>query len=170
MAADHGHRKCGIAAAVHKSLALHIAVQIDFLRNSVVGKKFLDLAAVRTAGKGINSHRFVKKRRSRERGPVLFQGWLPMVQLAPQSEPVWKRFKTRRTSWVFLPMLLSWITLKRIVWSGINNKQAAQLPGLLQKYSVVSRHGQRSCRLPGDNQCGQGRCGSKPDACIRCLC
>ena len=25
MAADHGHRKCGIAAAVHKSLALHIA-------------------------------------------------------------------------------------------------------------------------------------------------
>ena len=49
MAADHGHRKCGIAAAVHKSLALHIAVQIDFLiGNSVVGKKFLDLAAVRT--------------------------------------------------------------------------------------------------------------------------
>lgn len=93
MAADHGHRKCGIAAAVHKSLALHIAVQIDFLiGNSVVGKKFLDLAAVRTAGKGINSHRFVRSEGVGKRGPVLFQGLAPDGPVGTTERTGLKRF------------------------------------------------------------------------------
>lgn len=93
MAADHGHRKYGIIAVVHKSLALHIAVQIDLLIGDfVIGKKFLDLAVVRTAGEGINSHCFVRNEGTGKRGSVLFQGPVPDGPIGTTGQAGLRRF------------------------------------------------------------------------------